>query len=90
MEMKNKKETNLTFSLSVFGLAVVLVVLSLLVSKTSLNSRGTEVQPQVNQVELPAIQNTDDLNEVDSELANVDLNQFDKELNLLDIDALDF
>lgn len=79
---ENQKKTGLMFPLAVFGVAVILVVFSLLTSKSSLNSGGTE--------KLPAIQNTDDLNDVDSELVNIDLNEFDKELNQLDIDASTF
>ncbi len=79
---KDQKKTSLMFPLGVFGVAVILVAFSLLTSKTSLNSRGTE--------ELPAIQNAEDLNEVDSELVNTDLNEFDKQLNELDIDASTF
>lgn len=87
----NQKKTSLMFPLGMLGAAfVLLVVFSLLTNRLSLNSSGREVQPQVNQEELPAIQNTDDLNKVDSELVNVDLNQFDKELNQLDVDASTF
>jgi len=87
---KNQKKTSLMFPLGVFGMAVILVVFSLLTSKSSLNSRGTEVQPQINLKDIPAIQNTDELNEVNSELDNIDLNGFDKQLNELDIDASTF
>lgn len=76
---KNQKKTGLMFPLAVFGVAVILVVFSLLTSKSSLNSGGTEIQPQI-----------EDLNDVDSELVNIDLNEFDKELNQLDIDASTF
>jgi len=87
----NQKKTSLMFPLGMLGAAfILLVVFSLLANRISLNSSGREVQPQVNQEELPAIQNSDDLNKVDSELVNVDLNQFDKELNQLDIDASTF
>lgn len=80
---ENQKKTSLMFPLGMLSAAfILLVVFSLLARR--------EVQPQVNQEELPAIQNTDDLNKVDSELVNVDLNQFDKELNQLDIDASTF
>jgi len=87
---ENQKKTGLMFPLAVFGVAVILVVFSLLTSKSSLNSGGIEIQQQTNLEELPAIQNADDLNDVDSELVNIDLNEFDKQLNELDIDASTF
>ncbi len=80
--MKNQKKTSLMFPIGVFGVAVILMAFSLLTSKVSLNSRGTE--------KLPAIQNAEDLNNVDSELVNIDLGEFDKQLNQLDIDASTF
>lgn len=87
---KNQNKTSLAFPLTIFGVAVALVVLSLLTnltSRTSLNSKGAGVQPPVNQEKLPAIQNTNDLNSVGAELDSADLGELDRELNLLDIDA---
>ncbi len=78
------------FPLVVFSVAVILAVFSLLTSKSSLNSGGAEVRPQINLKDIPVIQNADELNDVDSELVNIDLGEFDKQLNQLEIDASTF
>ncbi len=87
---KNQKKTSLMFPLAIFGVAVILAVFSLLTSKSSLNSGGTEIRPQINLKDVPVIQSTDELNEVDSELVNIDLSEFDKQLNQLEVDASTF
>lgn len=87
---KNQKKTSLILPLAIFGVAIILIVFSLMTSKSRLNSRDAEVQEQVSLEETPVIQNTEDLNDVDSELNNIDLSEFDKQLNELDIDASTF
>ncbi len=71
------------------GVAVILIVFFLSVRKNGLpvpENTGTQQSTQ----NVPAIHNTNDLNNVDSELDKTDLGEFDKELNQLDADASTF
>jgi len=89
MKRKQKVFSPIVAIIAAGAIVVILVVVLLLVQKVgqpTLERTGTQQTTQG----VPAIQNTNDFNNVASQLDNTDLNELDRGLDQLDADTSTF
>lgn len=84
MKKQIRKQKGFSPIIAIVAVGVVIAIVAIFLSA----QKGTVTQQSTQSV--PVIQNTKDLNNVDSELDDIDLNEFDKELNQLDADTSTF
>lgn len=82
-----KNQKGLSLILAVIAVAIVVIV-AMVFFLTQKGSLSTGIQPTSQNV--PAIQDTDGLNNTASELDNTNLDEMDAELNRLDSDTSTF